>query len=110
MRGGGSASGRWEEPEGVGWGAKKGESELGETGVGREFPSKKGVPHTAHRAGKSGGDLGEAHCGETVGERSKRPKLDKGKLRFIERLLCARHCARRFTYIIALNPHNNPAR
>ena len=94
------------------WGAREGESGLGDTGVGREFPSKKGVPPTTARppSRKEPGALGEEHCGERVGERKKMPRLDKGKLRFIESLLCARHCARRFTYIITLNPHNNPAR
>lgn len=78
--------------------------------MGREFLSNKGVSSTAHQAGRSAGALGKGHYGEWVGERKKMPRLDKGKLRFIERLLCTRHCARRFTYIIALSPHNNPAR
>lgn len=42
MGGGGSARGSGKSQRG--WGARKGESALGETGVGREFPSKKGVP------------------------------------------------------------------
>lgn len=111
MGGGGSARGSGKSQRG--WGARKGESALGETGVGREFPSKKGVPPTPPSRPPSEKErraLWVERSGDRVGERKKRPRLDKGKLRFIERLPCAWHCARRFTYIIALNPHNNPAR
>lgn len=109
MGGGGSAPEQWEEPTRVEWGARKGESGLGETGVGREFPSKKGVP-PPHSRPPSRKEPRSPGGGTLVGERKKIPRLDKGKLRFIESLLCARHCARCFTYIITLNPHNNPAR
>lgn len=111
MGGGGSASKQWEESAGVGWGAKKGESSLGETGVDhRSFHQRKGSPPPPTEQEGAQEPWGERCCGQWVGERKKMPRLDKGKVRFIERLLCTRYCARRFTYIIALSPHNNPAR
>lgn len=110
MGGRGRAPGQWEEPTGVGWGQGRESPGWGRKEVGQELPTKKAAPSPSHRAGPSRGVPRDGHHGERVSERKTMPRLDKGKLRFIERLLCARRCARRFTYIIALSPHNNPAR
>lgn len=113
----GQCAGPGEEPAGVGGkeasvrtgGDRSGPGVSTEKGVSPPVPPPAPPALPTEREGAEG-PCGWEAVGDGVGERKTRPRWDKGKLRFIERLPCARHCARRFTYIIALHPHNNPAR